>query len=128
MNATRFVVIDEDSSVLALLQGILKAAFPNAQIIELSDAEAAFWRILSDPPDLVLTDYKIGENELDGATLTSRLRSHGIAVPVIMVSNHPCANEMADAAGVTAFLEKVQVIEDLIPTVRALTMPALQSA
>ena len=128
MNALRFVVIDEDPFVQTLLEGILKSAFPDADIVEFRDGEAALWRILSDPPDLVLTGYKLGQSPLNGASLTSRVRSHGLNVPIIMISNHPTANEMADEAGVTAFLEKEQVMEDLIPTVTALTIPALQTA
>src|SRR5690242_8969076 len=106
MNTHRFVVVDDDPFALMLLEGVLKAGFPDCAITEFRRSKEALAHILDDPPDAVLTDYKLGD--MDGAELTTRLRSRGMELPVIMVSNHPCANEMADAAGATAFIEKLR--------------------
>jgi DNA-binding NtrC family response regulator len=113
------VIVDDDPFMLMLVRGILRAAFSDCRVTEHRDGETAVWHIMSDPPDLVLAGDELGR--MDGAELTSKIRSRGVESPVIMISNHPSANAKADAAGVTAFIEATSLMEDLVPTVMALT-------
>ena len=126
MNTPHFVLVDDDPFALMLMEGLLKAAFAECRIDSLRDGDDALSHMLKETPDLVVTDYKMAR--MDGAELTSQLRSFGVDVPVIMISNHPFANDKAAAAGVTAFVEKMDVIEELIPTIKVQLLPTLESA
>ncbi len=75
------------------------------------------------PFDVVLTDHEMPE--MDGITLTQRLRAAGVTVPVILLSSNPAAAmEIAGADALASVLQKPILRADLYRRLRNLTRPA----
>ena len=118
-------MVDDDSVVLMLLERVLKVGFPDCHIVEFLNAENALFHILQQQPDAVITDYNMGE--MSGVELIQRLREAGLNIPIIMVSNHPLIRQKAVTAGATAFIDKIEIAERLVETVRH-SSPSLASS
>ena len=69
--------------------------------------------------DLVVTDYRMPG--MSGADLTRHLRAERPTLPVIVVSAHEDDVFVREAmdAGAAAFLRKRDLVETLVPTIRA---------
>jgi signal transduction histidine kinase/CheY-like chemotaxis protein len=75
------------------------------------------------PFDVVLTDHEMPE--MDGITLTQRLREAGVTVPVILLSSNPAAALAVQGADALAsVLQKPILRADLYRRLRNLTHPA----
>src|SRR5512140_1227261 len=80
----RIFVVDDDTSSRELLSRILSAE--GYAVTALSDGREALDRLASDgaPPELVISDIRMGE--LDGLQLTDALRTRAPDTPVILVT------------------------------------------
>jgi DNA-binding NtrC family response regulator len=80
----RIFVVDDDTSSRELLSRIL--ASEGHQVVALSDGREALERLSHDPvpPDLVVSDIRMGE--VDGLQLTDALRARAPETPVILVT------------------------------------------
>lgn len=124
-NGCNFVLVDDDAVVLMLMESVLKAAFPDCRIVEFCNARNALLYILQRQPDAVITDYNMGE--MSGLDLIQRLREAGMNNPIIMVSNHPLIRKKAVTAGATAFIDKIDIAERLVETVKDTLSPPVPS-
>jgi DNA-binding NtrC family response regulator len=80
----RIFVVDDDTSSRELLSRIL--ASEGHQVVALSDGREALERLAREPvpPDLVVSDIRMGE--VDGLQLTDTLRARAPDTPVILVT------------------------------------------
>jgi PleD family two-component response regulator len=126
------LVCDDSLQIRALVKNCLMA-FGINNIHEASNAEAAFEALEEFNPDLVITDWNLGES--CGLELVRRIRQSMEApnpyVPIIMLTGHTDMErvETARDAGVSSFLAKpmsaqslfkrlVTLVEDKRPFIR----------
>jgi DNA-binding NtrC family response regulator len=84
MDSARIFVVDDDTSSRELLSRILVAE--GYQVTALADGREALDRVAADatPPDLVVSDIRMGD--VDGLQLTDALRARAPETPVILVT------------------------------------------
>jgi two-component system response regulator AtoC len=84
MDPARIIVCDDDTSSRELLARILSAA--GHKVTSLSDGREVLERLASAdaPPDLVVSDIRMGD--VDGLALTDALRQRAPEMPVILVT------------------------------------------
>jgi CheY-like chemotaxis protein len=119
-NQSILVVEDSKDSremIRLLLEGL------SYRILEARNAKEALDLACTETPDLILTDFNLPD--IDGTTLIKRLRKLGdkmSRIPVIMLTAHDGGNldELAMAAGCTAFLTKPVNFEVLEKTINTL--------
>ncbi len=80
----RIFVVDDDASSRDLLSRILSGA--GHRVVALGDGREALDRLAADgePPDLVVSDIRMGE--IDGLQLTDELRRRAADTPVLLVT------------------------------------------
>ncbi len=103
------LVCDDSLSIRHLVRNCLMA-FGVTKITEASNAEAAFERLVETNPDLLITDWYMGDS--DGLDLVERIRqspeSPNPYLPIIMLTGHTEIERVVIArdAGVSTFLAK----------------------
>ncbi|MFQ5763875.1 MAG: response regulator [Rhodospirillales bacterium] len=128
------LVCDDSLQIRALVKTCLMA-FGVKTILDAANAEAAFEQLIDKKPDLVITDWALGES--DGLDLVRRVRndmdSPNPYVPIIMLTGYTEMDrvEIARDAGVSTFLAKpmsadsllkrmIALVEDERPFIRAM--------
>ena len=93
----RILIADDNNDMRAYLKALLD---PHAEVAVCADGEAAFERVLRDPPDLLLSDVMMPK--LDGFGLIARIRSNEAVrdLPVMLLSAR--AGEEAKVEGLQA--------------------------
>jgi CheY-like chemotaxis protein len=112
-----FTVVDDDDKTIFFIERVLLHAFPASDIISFADGEDALRYLKQNHTDFLITDFQMAR--MNGDELIQRLRLEGNAVPAIMMSSSPHAQEAAVAAGVI-FLDKGKIVEHLADLIRAL--------
>ncbi len=103
------LVCDDSHPIRSLVKNCLMA-FGVGKITEASSAEAAFERLVETNPDLLITDWNLGDS--DGLELVERIRhgpdSPNPYLPIIMLTGYAEMErvEIARDAGVSGFLAK----------------------
>ena len=103
------LVCDDSLQIRALVRNCLMA-FGIQNISEASSADAAFEEFLNSDPDLLITDWNLGES--CGLELVRRIRASmevpNPYVPIIMLTGHTDIERVKTArdAGVSSFLAK----------------------
>ncbi len=79
------------------------------------------------PIDLLMLDYQLGDEELDGLRLIQMLRSLYSSLRILIVSSieRPATVNMAIRAGANGFFGKSQDTEQLVRAIRAVAMDRL---
>lgn len=120
------LICDDSLPIRALVKNCL-AAFGVTRITDASSADAAFEQLAETTPDLLITDWDLGDS--DGLELVDRIRNSPESpcpyLPIIMLTGYAEMErvEIARDAGVSTFLAKpmsanslykrlVSVIED----------------
>ena len=100
------LVIVEDDAMLRSTLGLIVRGLGVDVLAEIPDGQAALDLLISERPDLILTDCQMPR--LDGIGLVRRLRARGDATPVIMISGQrdQQIKDLALAAGVNQYLFK----------------------
>ncbi len=128
------LVCDDSLQIRALVKNCL-GAFGIKNITDASSAEAAFQQLLDTNPDLVITDWSMGES--CGLEFVRKVRqspdSPNPYVPIIMLTAHTEMDRVQTArdAGVSSFLAKpmsahslykrlVSLVEDKRPFIRCM--------
>ena len=109
-----FAVVDDDEMLRHLIERPLTRAFDECRITEFPDSFDPLAHIPAAEFDLVIVDDRMPR--IDGHEMVKQLRSRGIAVPVIMLSNAPESEHKGRAAGINDFLYKADLhrLPDLV--------------
>jgi CheY-like chemotaxis protein len=109
-NNVKVLLVDDNPMVLALLQGALT---PLASVTTSSDTADALLKAVDDPPDLLVSDYRMPG--MDGHQLVERLRSRpktaGIAV-ILLASKADISEKFSSQEPVDDFVEKPFFLRD----------------
>ena len=109
-NNVKVLLVDDNPMVLALLQGALT---PLASVTTSSDTADALLKAVDDPPDLLVSDYRMPG--MDGHQLVERLRSRpktaGIAV-ILLASKADISEKLSSQEPVDDFVEKPFFLRD----------------
>ncbi|MFZ2268578.1 MAG: response regulator [Azonexus sp.] len=100
----RILVVDDDPGILHLVS--LRLASAGYQVGTADSGENALLRFHESPPQLVITDLRMGG--MDGLTLLDHLQAAAPGVPVIMLTAHGSIPDAISATqrGVFGFLTK----------------------
>src|SRR5258705_9535786 len=109
-NNVKLLLVDDNPMVLAMLQGALT---PLASVTTSSDTADALLKAVDDPPDLLVSDYRMPG--MDGHQLVERLRSRpktaGIAV-ILLASKTDISEKLSSQEPVDDFVEKPFFLRD----------------
>ncbi|MGH7213748.1 MAG: response regulator [Tepidisphaeraceae bacterium] len=99
------MVVDDDPTTRSLLMRFL-SSWGVSEVIQAADGARALSLLNTACPALILTDRQMPN--VDGIELVRTIRSRGLKTPVVMLSGHADAPDVAEAlrAGVTRFLAK----------------------
>ncbi len=117
------LICDDSLQIRALVKNCLMA-FGINDVHEASNAEAAFEELLDSDPDLLITDWNLGES--CGLELVRRIRTSMEApnpyLPIIMLTGHSEMErvEIARDAGVSSFLAKPMSAQSLFKRLASL--------
>jgi len=102
--AGSILVVDDDPGILHLVG--LRLASAGYQVSTADSGESALLRFRETPPQLVITDLRMGG--MDGLTLLDHLQATAPSVPVIMLTAHGSIPDAISATqrGVFGFLTK----------------------
>ena len=103
MPTLRVLLIDDQPSILMLVQAMLERALPGVRGITAKSAIDALQLLQQEPCDVVLSDVSMpGE---DGFFVLKQVRYQWPGLPVVLMSGSPLAHE-AEHAGADGFLLK----------------------
>src|ERR1700720_3411770 len=109
-NNVKVLLVDDNPMVLGLLHGALTAL---ASVTTSSDTADALLKAVDDPPDLLVSDYRMPG--MDGHQLVERLRSRpktaGIAV-ILLASKADISEKLSSQEPVDDFVEKPFFLRD----------------
>jgi CheY-like chemotaxis protein len=109
----RVLVVDDNALILDLL---MKALAPHCQTSAAADGADALLKIVDDPPDLILCDYRMPG--LDGRQLYEKLRARQQTrhIPFIFLASRPDVEEKLRpiVEGVEEFVVKPFFLKDVI--------------
>lgn len=110
----KILVVDDDESILEVVQIALESEGYYVQTISSS---RGLQEMTNNRPDLILLDMILGGE--DGRILCQRLKSDAETkhIPIIILSAHSDAGEVADTSGADDFLEKPFDIDALLDIV-----------
>lgn len=122
----RVVLVDDNPVILEMLR---KALTPLAQVTALRDGRDALTQSLANPPDLIIADYQMPDQ--DGSELVLQARSHVVLarVPIILMASKADQNERLGPLRDTLedFVEKPFFVRDAVSRIkRAIDKIALE--
>jgi DNA-binding NtrC family response regulator len=109
MNKHHVILVDDDEDSRFFVEHTLSRAFLSFNVTSFPDGKPALDYFVKAGADVVVTDYKMPG--MNGSQLTRALRERGATVPILMISNDPCAAADGMAAGVSGFLEKSELFQ-----------------
>lgn len=74
MDKLKFIIADDDETILITLEKYISKAFQNVEIFKASDGLEAWNLVQQEKPDLVISDYRMPK--IDGIQLVDRIRSN----------------------------------------------------
>jgi CheY-like chemotaxis protein len=107
MTKHHVILVDDDENSRFFVEHTLSRAFLSLNVTSFPDGKPALEYFLKAGADVIVTDHKMPG--MSGSQLTRALRARGATVPILMISNDPCAAADGMAAGVSAFLEKSEL-------------------
>jgi DNA-binding response OmpR family regulator len=114
----RILLVEDDYHLAASLSDALQAQRYTVDVAH--DGAMAWQQITLLPYDLMLMDVTLPQ--VDGLTLCQRLRSHGVASPVLMLTARDTSRDKVAGldAGADAYMVKPFDLPELIAQIRAL--------
>ena len=118
--ATRVVIVDDDPDVRFLLATVLELDGRFEVVAEAADVDGALSAIDATAPGLVLVDLDLGGDK--GSSLIRKLRRHGTAACVVVVTGSTDGREHAKAfnAGAYGVQSKFSMTSTMISELAAL--------
>lgn len=118
MATLRVLLVDDQPSILMLVQTLLEHMLPAIDVRTAESAQDALSILRQESCDVVLSDVSMpGES---GFFLLEEAKRQWPGLRVVLMSGAPMASE-AHAAGADAFLSKPFTVEQIYATLRALT-------
>lgn len=112
------IVVEDDPSLAALLERLLLRRYPQMRVATYWSGQEALLAYEQQGANLLLVDH--GVPQLDGLTLTKRLRARGDGVPIIGISGDPSMRDQYLAAGANAFVSGLDVFERIVALIEPL--------
>lgn len=113
MKTVKVLLVEDNPLVMALLQ---KGLEPYCEILSATDGADALLKVIDDPPDLIISDYKMPG--LDGRQLYEKLRSRERTrtLPFIFIASRADIEEKLRPLvdGVEDFIQKPFFLKDLV--------------
>ncbi len=115
----RVLVVDDDPPLRRMLQRTLAAE--GFAVAVAADGGSALAEAERSAPDLIVLD--VGLPVLDGIAVCRRLRSKGLATPILMLTARDAVSDRVAGleAGADDYLVKPFAIQELVARIRALT-------
>lgn len=112
------LIVDDHDRARDGLAELLRETAPPLDIAAVADAESAFRRCRSEPPDVVLLDFRLPGS--DGASVIRELRHIAPSSQVVVLTGDPNPTVVAAAtdAGAAACVGKAGDIDALLQTIR----------
>src|SRR3954468_6879385 len=122
MAEAAILVVDDDAPIRRMLDRTLSAE--GYEVETAADGGQALAAVERSAPDLLVLD--VGLPGLDGFAVSRRLRSKGLAVPVLMVTARDAVPDRVAGldAGADDYLVKPFALDELLARVRALSRRA----
>ena len=121
MSKKQILIVDDEKSILTVLEGSLKKLRPDYQVTTATDGYTALDHMLEQPFDLVVTDYNMVE--MDGLELLEAIRYAQPDTPVIMITAYGNNALEAETRRLQAYRYLTKPIE--IDTFRQVVQEAL---
>ena len=115
------LLVDDDAPIRRMLERTLTAE--GYAITAVADGGAALAQVERSLPDVIVLD--VAMPGLDGLAVTRRLRSKGLAVPILLLTARDALHERVEGldAGADDYLVKPFEVEELTARIRALHAP-----
>lgn len=111
----RILTVDDEES----MQGIFRLLLREHELVQVSDAEAAFKEITAESFDLILLDHMLPG--MSGLSLLEKTRSLGKETPVVIVSGSAgVIKERALKLGAIGLIQKPFGCEELLGVINGL--------
>jgi two-component system, OmpR family, response regulator MprA len=112
------LLVDDDAPIRRMLERTLSAE--GYAITAVADGGAALAQVERSLPDVIVLD--VAMPGLDGLAVTRRLRSKGLAVPILLLTARDALHERVEGldAGADDYLVKPFEVEELTARIRAL--------
>jgi DNA-binding NtrC family response regulator len=118
MSNLRVLLIDDQPSILMLVQALLERTIPGVHVITAESAADALHLLQEEPCDIVLSDVSMpGE---DGFFVLKQVKRQWPGLPVVLMSGAPLSYE-AHTAGANGFLLKPFSLDQFHATLTAVT-------
>ena len=118
MPARRIVLIDDQPSILMLVQAMLERTLPSVRVLTAKSATDGLYLVQQEPCDMVLSDISMpGE---DGFFVLTQVKRRWPDLPVVLMSGSPLAHE-AELAGADGFLLKPFNLDQFHTALTAMT-------
>ncbi|HKN85279.1 MAG TPA: response regulator [Nitrospiraceae bacterium] len=118
MPTLRILLIDDQPSILMLVQVMLERVLPGVRVMTAKSATDALYVLQREPCDVVLSDISMpGE---DGFFVLKEVKRQWPSLPVVLMSGSPLARE-AELAGADGFLLKPFNLDQFHTTLTAIT-------
>ena len=118
LDMNRILIVEDNAYFLQFLKETLHSRVPSVEILEATNGEETFQKIMSDHPDAVLMDLRLpGENGLE---LTQKIKTRYPDIIVVILTNYdlPEYQEAAYRSGANHFLSKdsfLKMIDSISP-------------
>jgi len=114
----KILIAEDDRAVRQSLERVLD--FEGYEFVSAEDGPAALEAVKLHEPDLILLDVMMPH--MDGLSVCRRLRSKGIATPVLMLTAKQEVSDRVSGldAGADDYLAKPYALEELLARIRAL--------
>lgn len=113
----RILIADDHAVVRKGLRQILTEEFLSAHIVDVTDADELFRRVLKDEWDIIITDISMPGRS--GLEVLQQIREHYPKLPVLVLSVHPEDQYAIRVmrAGASGYLNKESASEELVKAV-----------
>ena len=118
MPTVRVLLIDDQPSILMLVQVLLERTLPGVRVITAKSATDGLHVLQQEPCDVVLSDVSMPGK--DGFYVLKQIRRQWPSLPVVLMSGTLLAHE-ADIAGANGFLLKPFNLTQFHATLTAVT-------
>lgn len=114
----KVLVVDDEADYVRLIQLRLEAH--QYEVVAASDGEEALRKVESGDPDLITLDIKMPK--MDGWTFVQILKKDekGRRIPIVILTAHPGMQDRFRDSGVTDYVLKPFMAQDLLERIRRL--------